>query len=173
MNALRDTRGTALIEMIVYFAIIAILLNICSVTFVRATRLSSLTAERLLRQQAMDRFARDFGETVRGASALLKRAGPFTTDSRTMIVKTDTGATAMGVMDDMLALWTLEPDGADYRIAYGRSYPVRHADARFDYENVATRRIVFQLKPLRIGRVDNGVNDRTLIATMRAHTGAP
>ncbi len=171
-----NCRGMSLVEVLVYTAISAVVLNLCAVTFINTTRIASFSTERVLRQQALARFSRDFVRTVHGASRVLPNAGSAVTGEDQVVLDTPDGPVVVGVAGKVLAIWRLESENNTWSIGRITTYPVAFTGIRFDLDtaNIAeARRITAHIAGPARKDPEDKANDRDIVAGLRVNGAAP
>lgn len=170
MTPNRENRlGMTIVEMLAYTVVSAAVLNICAVTFVQTTRLATLSTARVVRQQAMAQFSRDFARTVHSASRVLENAGAAVTGEGQIVLETPDGPVVVGMAGAQPAIWQLEPADGAWRIARITAYPL---DATVWFAWDAHRVTMRVTGPARKDPGDTA-NQRTLVAAFRVNGAAP
>lgn len=171
-----ESRGATLIEMLVGFFLIAIVLNLCATTFVRANRLATLTTARLLQGQALLEFGRDATRTIHCATRVVTEIGAFRTGPRQLVLETSAGFSVVGVAGDKLACWRIvERDGA-YQIDDMDAYPVHFDDLTIALdaaEPSAARCATIHVIPVRGSNAEVLPAEHVIVAALRAQGKMP
>ena len=175
-NRRNNCRGMSLMEVLVYTAISAVVLNLCAVTFVNTTRIASHSTERVMRQQALAQFSRDFVRTVHGASRVLPNAGSAATGENQVVLDTPDGPVVVGVAGKALAIWQLKSEDNTWSIRRITTYPVGFTGIRFELDTanvVEARRITARIAGPARKDPEDKANDRVIVAGMRVNGVAP
>ena len=162
--------GMTLPEVLVYAAITAVVLNLCAVTFVQTTRLSSLTTERAMRQQTQSQFARDFVRAVHGAARVLPIVGNTVTNESQVVLETPDGPVVVGVAGSALAIWRLDHAGDSWAVDRITSYPVAFRSVRFELDTAncgEARRVTAYIAGPARRDPDDTTGDRVVVAGIR------
>lgn len=175
----RRNRGMTLIELLVYVAVFAVVLNVSISVFVRATRLSLLGTRTVDEMRMIGRIGQDFTETVRGAKRVCAEAGPYTTTEDTLVVELPSPAgegrryAALGVLNPVPRFGKVEftlKDGV-LQVQRGITYPLDLDEARFEYngsEPANTRSVSLRLLVKREVEAKKPRLGSTFQASMRA-----
>jgi hypothetical protein len=169
----RDALGMSLWEALVFTAISAVLLNLCVVTFVQASRLATYSTDRAMRQSAYAQFSRDVTRAVHRASRVLPGVGETMTGENTVVLETPEGPVAIGMAGKSPAIWKLEEAGGTWALRSIASYPIA-STIRFEWggqDPATARKITIQVEgPPKKGPEDIS-NTREIVAAFRVDAG--
>jgi type II secretory pathway pseudopilin PulG len=134
------TRGATMVELVVYIAILAVMVNLAVGTFASAMRLNTRGMETLETARALGVVQEDFRRTVREAVALPDAAGIWTSDGDTLVIELapeggNRRYAVFGVLDDPAQisrhLFSVRPDGSVEPLAM-RTYNLNVGSVAFD-----------------------------------------
>ncbi len=106
LQCIVEKAGMTLLEMLVYCAALAIVVNVCAMTFVHTSRLSVVGAAAVDRMNAIDAIRREFNESVRDASAIVDEFQGYHSDNHGLVLRLAPRESGI----DRYAIFTVVPE---------------------------------------------------------------
>ncbi|GMU94114.1 MAG: hypothetical protein AMXMBFR4_31720 [Candidatus Hydrogenedentota bacterium] len=182
-RGIAEDLGATLIELLGYFFVLAIIVNLATGVFVQSSRLSALGVQTLESMRALQSIQGAFAQAVRASNGVAAEVGRFRSGPSTLVLRmagggADTGAREFIVFGtfggERIQRWHVRmEDGAEH-VEGITSYPLVVADVRFVYDSPypeTSRLITMQIQPKQAALKKRDSQPNTMSAAPRLREG--